>query len=469
MKLDKLNNKTIIIGVIFFLWILEIFGASGALGGFGEGYSKLHYFLFGYLGYVWLLALGFCVYRAKNIPSISELSKLKFTTQMLEKALSIVILVLTILSLQSLFIEDSGIFGIAFNSVLQPIIGRIGVFFVIIFMFVFGYVLWSGKGAIEIFNNFKNDIKKDLQNIKKTNSKSKEFKLKTQSIEEIFLRIKAFFTPVVKENKDTKEIQEEAPRTLTLEELIEYDKENHVLSSNKHVKFDFSDESAKISEVEQEQEIIKEDDKEEIPTSVDIKDDISSKIRVIPIQEAKKQGYDTWQFQLDSMATLEKFKNLERYLQSKNIEEETSPIKLIKVDKQENYASEIVDIPDEVSMQYAQASSTIKEEKPKQVIKSYPQKLYAAIPFSSYYEKKQEPKDCLVACDDEVNEILNAVADDLQKAHNLTEEVKISEDDYIENDMLEIQSALNNELQEASNIIESANNNEGYVENEIVE
>lgn len=148
----------------------------------------------------------------------------------------------------------------------------------------------------------------------------------------------------------------------------------------------------------------------ELPTREDNPLENSSKdqnnipqIRIISPQEAKQRSFDSAEFQLESMASLETIKRFEQIhlFPDETPKEET--IRLIK--KEELLSKEVAQNPQEfiessqvVGNQGNQDStnSTSVTHKPKP-IKAYPKRLYSAIPFSAHYDK--EPvgtHDCLV-------------------------------------------------------------------------
>ncbi|MDE5592316.1 MAG: DNA translocase FtsK 4TM domain-containing protein [Helicobacter sp.] len=100
--------------------ILTFIGSFGWLGNIGYFYANMLFKLFGYLGYICFFLLAYLCHKMPH--------PLRRDQSSLEKSLGIILITISILTLQSLFISDSGVFGTAFNNILSPIISDLGVF-----------------------------------------------------------------------------------------------------------------------------------------------------------------------------------------------------------------------------------------------------------------------------------------------------------------------------------------------------
>ncbi len=407
IDLSKLNNfnfnqiKTLF---IILLCLLGVFCAVGSL----ESFSFLGFFahaqvwLFGYIGYVWAFVAAFFLWRIKEKPDFKS-------NRFLEKTLGVVICSFAILALQGLFFKKAGIFGLSFNSVLEPLITSLGVFVLILALFVFSIMLLSGKSFKELSNALIKELKDDLNKTKKAQKHNKE------SLKILSLKLKAFFTPAKTQNlkESTQEppqetsIKEEPqkphkPHPLTLEELIEQAKDNPPPPTHQ---FNFKDEEENIevdSNLEAESlennfESIDELRQEvELPLREDNplekNEEKEEQIRIISPSATTKKDFNPQIFQEHSIASLENFKHFEKsnYKTNQMLEQEKEqnkeePIVLIKKEAQE------------IQKQTIKQNIESTKKEAKAPIKAYPKNLYATKPFSAYYEKTPpESKDILL-------------------------------------------------------------------------
>lgn len=445
--------KVRIVSILLTFGILTILGLVDIFS-FLKPLAQVQSWLFGYLGYIWLFIAAFFIYKTKFPLDFKS-------SRFLEKALGIVIGVFALLVLQGLFFKQAGILGIAFNSVLSPLITHLGVFILVLLIFVFSIILYSGKSPKELVKIFLKDLKEDW----KQSQVPKEKIIKNkEKLKRFGLRIKAFFTPPSqvqkKPSQDTtdkeslqekeaqnvrkNEVQESnastfsfaktpnAPRALTLEELIEQSKNNPPPTQ-------FAFKNDKEEELEEtEEEDLRDgkeerfDDKQPFESEIDtLRQDVElptrednplenasieqsvPQIRIVSPQEVKQEGesFDATQFQLKSMANLEAFKHFEQNPLYQKQESKEEVIKLIKKEECKNIRIAHSQNP-EITLQdsiaesqnvsltqdspISQDSTLVEPAKPKP-IKAYPKNLYTAKPFSAYYDK--EPvgtHDCLV-------------------------------------------------------------------------
>ena len=398
------------LGILTLLGLLQSFSFLRFL-------PRIQFLLLGYIGYIWSFALAFGIYKTQKLPNIHN-------PRFLEQTLGITIGIFAILVLQGVFFDKAGILGVAFNDVLKPIISPLGVFALSLIMLALSIILYSGKSLQTLFKMLfaalKDDFKKDLENTK--NQKEKLHK-NTEKLKHFWLQTKAFFSrpthtktqeaedsikdlsPLNAQSIESKSIESQStddePRPLTLQELIEQNKDNP--PPCKLVHFNFDD-----TESENEEKAL--DDTElsqEIPLHLDIQDEIDalrqdielpmrednpledSTIRIINAKNIKPQSFDSMQFKTQSMASLENFKRFEEQYYKDDPEEE-EPIKLIKRDciakSQETLQSEIESQDStqkpSIKVQTPQTNDTQKK------LKSYPKNLYATTPFSAYYDKE---------------------------------------------------------------------------------
>ncbi|WP_425454650.1 DNA translocase FtsK [Helicobacter valdiviensis] len=400
----------------------------------------MHFKLFGYFGYLWLFALAYALSLPK--PKINQI--------FFEKLLGIVIICLSLLILQGLFIKDSGIFSRAFSSILVPIITPAGVFLLTLCLLVFGVSLLVGQNVKDLLVHFIGDLQKEfkemfgsksqkqaVQSVPKQANKSFEYK-------DFLNKIKDFFTPLSKE-----EISKE-PRPLTLEELIEQSpKESNV--SKQEIK-EIQEENLEDNN-KQQQDILKEGfnpsiDEErhgvELPTyetflsEKDEKKEEEIEIKIVHARDAKPNLQNGF-VQINPEQVLEKLQKIDNLLHKE--EKESDPVRIVpKPIKEEIVKNEF----EEVAIQ--EEILPKKEFKP---IKSYPKNLYAAKPFSALELEAKE--------NDKQEEIPNTIfyydkppKEDLQKAS--IQEVETQE--ALEDDLKDIQNALSEELQEAQKALD---------------
>lgn len=443
--------KVRIVSILLTFGILTILGLVDIFS-FLKPLAQVQSWLFGYLGYIWLFIAAFFIYKTK-------LSLDFKSNRFLEKALGIVIGVFALLVLQGLFFKQAGILGIAFNSVLSPLITHLGIFILVLLSFAFSIILYSGKSPKELVKIFLKDLKEDWKQSQVPKEKIIKDK---EKLKRFGLQIKAFFTPpsqvqkkssqdtTNKESPQKKEAQNvrknetqesnastfsfaktpNAPRALTLEELIEQSKNNPPPTQ-----FSFKDD--KEEELEEAEDLRDEkeerfDDKQPFESEIDaLRQDVElptrednplenvsieqnvPQIRIVSPQEAKQGGenFDATQFQLKSMANLETFKHFEQNPLYQKQESKEEVIKLIKKEECKNAhiaypqspemtlrdsIAESQNVSSTQDSPISQDSTLVESAKPKP-IKAYPKNLYAATPFSAYYDK--EPvgtHDCLV-------------------------------------------------------------------------
>lgn len=443
--------KVRIVSILLTFGILTILGLVDIFS-FLKPLAQVQSWLFGYLGYIWLFVAAFFIYKTK-LPLDFKSSRF------LEKALGIVIGVFALLVLQGLFFKQAGILGIAFNSVLSPLITHLGIFILVLLSLAFSVILYSGKSPKELVKIFLKDLKEDW----KQSQVPKEKIIKNkEKLKRFGLQIKAFFTPpsqkkssqdaTNKESLQEKETQNvrknetqesnastfsfaktpNAPRALTLEELIEQSKNNPPPTP-----FAFKNDKEEELEEAEEEDLRDEkeerfDDKQPFESEIDtLRQDVElptrednplenasieqsvPQIRIVSPQEVKQEGesFDATQFQLKSMANLENFKHFE---QNPLYQKQESKEEVIKLIKKEECKSAHIAYPQnpEMTLQDSIAESqnvsltqdspisqdsTLAESAKPKPIKAYPKNLYTATPFSAYYDK--EPvgtHDCLV-------------------------------------------------------------------------
>ena len=403
------------LGILTLLGLLQSFSFLRFL-------PRVQFWLLGYMGYIWSFALAFGIYKTQKLPNIHN-------PRFLEQTLGIIIGIFALLVLQGVFFDKAGILGVAFNDVLKPIIAPLGVFTLSLMMLMLSIILYSGKSPQSLFKMLlaalKDDFKKDLEN---TKIQKEKLHKNTEKLKQFWLQTKAFFSrpthtktqtqeaedsitkdlsPLNTQSIESKTIEtqsaDDEPRPLTLQELIEQNKDNP--PPCKLVHFNFDD-----TESENEEKAL--DDTElsqEIPLNLDIQDEIDtlrqdielpmrednpledSTIRIINAKNIKPQSFDSMQFKMQSMASLENFKRFEEQYCSGEPEEE-EPIKLIKRDciaESQETLQPSGEIEPQDSAQKPSAKTQIPQTNHTQKkLKSYPKNLYAMTPFSAYYDKE---------------------------------------------------------------------------------
>lgn len=441
----RIASLLLIFGILTVLGILEPFG-------FLKPLAQIQFWLFGYLGYIWLFVAAFFVYQVKDSFDFKN-------NRFLEKTLGVIIGVFALLVLQGLFFAHAGILGVAFNSVLSPLITHLGVFVLVLLCFAFSVVLYSGKSPKELGKIFVQDLKEDLRQSQVPTEKIIKSK---KNLKNLASKIKAFFTPpsqmdkkdskhsifsLSPQEKDTQNTQNNpaqetskhsslfftkapsTPRALTLEELIEQSKNNPPPPTSAAFNFqddteEESQEMQETSESESHENFSKEQSFEaeidelrqnvELPTREDNPLENYSKeqneipqIRIVSSKEAEQQGFNAMQFQLESMASLENFKRFEKSHLYPEEEPKEEVIRLIKKEEYTNTQNQVLQTPTptfaqrETTLDFmeesrdfstpqgnpiSQDSIPAEATKPKP-IKAYPKNLYAATPFSAYYDK----------------------------------------------------------------------------------
>lgn len=471
------------------LGILSIVGEFGLLGDIGKAYAHLHFNLFGYFGYIWLLILAYLFY--KNTANTKE--------RIIEKTLGIVIIGLALLILQGLFISDAGFFSNAFSSILKSFINPLGIFGLTLILILLGIMLYTGKSAKTLLHSFIKGLKDDLQKTPKEESKQSKK-------ESFFLRLKAFFTP------PNKMPQRRNPHSLTLEELASLSKNApstpNIIQETQETKQESELDSLSPTKPTGEKSLeetpnpleIKEIESSSLPYPTDIPKienefqytpnsttNEESKIRLISTQEAQgPKNHNLKQFQMESIMSLERFKNFEKsiFLQEEK-EEKDEPIKLIKKDQTENSTSQSTQdtykfpIPQESqdlqvpNPEVLSSKEDLPSKESPKPIKAYPKKLYSATPFSAYYDKDptDATRNCLVPNNPESSQNqAPAVNETLEVEAIAKNEVQQASEDE---DIKAIQTAIKEELQKAQDFLhyqpQESSPQFVEVENEIVQ
>ncbi len=345
--------------------IFSILGSFGWLGNFGYSYANLHFRLFGYLGYIWLFSLAYLCSKI-NFP-------LKFDEQFLEKSLGIVLIIIALLTLQSLFLADSGMFGIALNSILQPLIKATGVFLLSCIILFFGILLFTQKSLQEFYAFFIKDIKKDWHALSKNlHFKNFNFYKKYQNL---FSFLKKSFNKAQSSSP--------SPRPLTLEELMNRSSQNQENLKEKEDKTQNTPYDLQIAQ----------------DLSLQEEKDIASKIKLIPIKDIQQKNLQNF-VHIDPKEAMEKLKKIEKTLY-KEPQSQENTLKLIP--KSEIQTPQTLEQPLEIPKE------TPKEPKKIKPIKTYPKDLYAPKPFSAYLENNDTPTKEIIPAINEESTLPNTI------------------------------------------------------------
>lgn len=465
--------------ILALLGILSIIGRFGLLGSIGKSYASLHFNLFGYLGYIWLLALAYLFY--KNAHNLKE--------RIIEKTLGVVIIGLALLILQGLFIGNAGFFSNAFSSILKSFINPLGIFGLTLVLTLFGIVLYTGKSAKTLLSRFIQGLKDDLKKTPKDLEQPKK--------ESFFLRLKAFFT------LPTKISNKRNPHSLTLEELASLSKNPPSVPSatqtpQQELNFDNPILQTKEESPEESQNLAEQEESltflqnmpnidgksQNTPSSSITEESQQSQIRLISTQEAKTQkNHNLQQFQMESIMSLERFKNFEKNIFFQE-EEDNDPIKLIKKTQDENLEPQETNpfafLKERQEPQESPAPNPKEDQSPQESlkespkpIKAYPKKLYSATPFSAYYEKNpaDATRDCLVPNDTETSQNQTTITNEDPIAEATPQNKPASIQQQLEDeDMRAIQMAIQEELQKAQDYLSAQQESSpNFVEDEIVQ
>lgn len=465
--------------ILALLGILSIIGRFGLLGSIGKSYASLHFNLFGYLGYIWLLALAYLFY--KNAHNLKE--------RIIEKTLGVVIIGLALLILQGLFIGNAGFFSNAFSSILKSFINPLGIFGLTLVLTLFGIVLYTGKSAKTLLSRFIQGLKDDLKKTPKDLEQPKK--------ESFFLRLKAFFT------LPTKISNKRNPHSLTLEELASLSKNppsapSATQTPQQELNFDNPILQTKEELLEESQNLAEQEESltflqnmpnidgksQNTPSSSITEESQESQIRLISTQEAKTQkNHNLQQFQMESIMSLERFKNFEKNIFFQE-EEDNDPIKLIKKTQDENLEPQETNpfafLKDRQEPQESPAPNPKEDQSPQESlkespkpIKAYPKKLYSATPFSAYYEKNptDATRDCLVPNDTETSQNQTTITNEDPMAEATPQNKPASIQQQLEDeDMRAIQMAIKEELQKAQDYLSvQQESSPNFVEDEIVQ
>ena len=465
--------------ILALLGILSIIGRFGLLGSIGKSYASLHFNLFGYLGYIWLLALAYLFY--KNAHNLKE--------RIIEKILGVVIIGLALLILQGLFIGNAGFFSNAFSSILKSFINPLGIFGLTLVLTLFGIVLYTGKSAKTLFSRFIQGLKDDLKKTPKDLEQPKK--------ESFSLRLKAFFT------LPTKISNKRNPHSLTLEELASLSKNppsapSATQTPQQELNFDNPILQTKEESLEESQNLAEQEESltflqnmpnidgksQNTPSSSITEESQESQIRLISTQEAKTQkNHNLQQFQMESIMSLERFKNFEKNIFFQE-EEDNDPIKLIKKTQDENLEPQETNpfafLKERQEPQESPAPNSKEDQSPQESlkespkpIKAYPKKLYSATPFSAYYEKNpaDATRDCLVPNDTETSQNQTTITNEDPMAEATPQNKPASIQQQLEDeDMRAIQMAIKEELQKAQDYLSvQQESSPNFVEDEIVQ
>ncbi len=409
--------------------IFSIFGSLGWLGNFGQSYANLHFKLFGYLGYIWLFFLAYLCAKI-NYP-------LKFNQQFLEKSLGISLIIIALLMLQSLFLTDSGMFGIALNSILQPLIRAVGVFLLSCIILSLGIMLFLQINFKESYSLFIKDIKKDWNNL----SKNLSFYKKLQNL-----------FSYSKNSLNKIQSSSPSPRPLTLEELIDRSSQNQENfhqpkeeEKNQDIQDQDIQDNAKedmllmpspnttesIDEARDGSELLiyeKDEQSSEESFLEEEKEDISSKIRLIPIKDIQQKNLQNF-VHIDPKDAMERLKKIEKTLY-KEPQSQENTLKLIP--KSEIQSPQPPEQPVEFIKEPPKESKKIKP------IKTYPKDLYSPKPFSAYLEDNNTPtKEIIPSINEDTtlpNTIFYYTKKDTQTPQEMPQEEKIPQTtEYLQN------------------------------------
>lgn len=220
-------------GILIYLGFATIFGNSGLIGSYGSIFASYNQQYFGYVSYIYILALLFPLYYVYRDTA--------YSLRKLELALASYLMFSSLLLAQAMLITDKlrGLAGGEFVDFLAPFIGLFGLW---IFWFIITCVsvlMFLNKSMQEIASSLskmfekvipkkKQKIKEDIvQSTNKDNNYSKydepsyireSFEKKTSEVEEKEVEIPFEYRKTEHQEEDTKEIVEQefdsAPQTI---------------------------------------------------------------------------------------------------------------------------------------------------------------------------------------------------------------------------------------------------------------
>lgn len=500
-KFNRFSTRQIAFFITALLALFVFFGALGVLGQVGRGFASINFWLFGYFGYIWLFGVAYLLYAIKK--------PIKLDSIPLEQTLGYLLSAFALLILQALFFSDAGILGVAFNSVLEPIISPLGIFILVLAMGVMASVLISGKSLKALLKMLFKDLKQDVKDLNKESKTLKKRNL------ELLQKIKAFFTPIKKESpkitkkqEDSQEIMHKAKSIdkaeelsksedsvaieMTLEELLEKNPklqeeareiqkytQQRYLNEEEYETQDLKEETIKgndgfyesIDGIRQGVELHTWQKLEENAQEEMLNKEEGIIIKRVSSSDIPLENHDVEQFQMQSMENFKKLRDFDEslYIKSNDFEKKEEDKNIIRLIKSENLPQELQ--TECIKEEEKQIELPIKEEKkPEKLIKEYPKKLYTATPFSAYFgkdeeqennlESKQTLKDNENLKENEENNISTqeAISEDLYEEKQKSTQEPIEDiGDIIQQDILEIQKELQPDIEMAENSLHKEN------------
>ncbi|RUM56695.1 MAG: cell division protein FtsK, partial [Nautilia sp.] len=315
------------------------------VGGYGRFLGSYNEFLFGYLSYFIPIFLGYFLYLIYKNSKKEEYEKL-FAFFILFIALNI---------LESLVFEK-GKFGLIFVESVKPFIGLIGVIFIVIFLFIIGFLIlkidmklnneflknidfsWKNiiNGINSEFSKLKNNLKKENEESKTIEDESSENqKNKIDYIEDYIesslnkaylemdsKNINEYSAPVI-ENEKFNEIENK--------EIIEEEQNSRSFEKEKELELTKEEEKELVEEILHRNEPIEKNNEE--------KEEIQKIEESIQIEEEKEEKSETETIEKDSKEKIEENRNFVEENKKEEIETFTSELKT-EESKEENIEKE---------------------------------------------------------------------------------------------------------------------------------
>ena len=200
-------------GILIYLGCATILGDSGLIGSYGAIFAKYNKLYFGYISYVYILAL--------LIPMYFFYKNTKINFRKIELSMATFLLFFAFLLAQAMLISNAmkGKIGLDFVDFLAPYIGVFGLWIFWVIISLVSIVMISNKTTDEILAVFSEFLKSKKVKIKKsTHDAKKEQIAKDEEVEEAKQESQTLEEPTYLRRKEDKEkLQEEKSNTFKLD------------------------------------------------------------------------------------------------------------------------------------------------------------------------------------------------------------------------------------------------------------
>ena len=219
-------------GILIYLGCATILGDSGLIGSYGAIFAKYNKLYFGYISYVYILAL--------LIPMYFFYKNTKINFRKIELSMATFLLFFAFLLAQAMLISNAmkGKIGLDFVDFLAPYIGVFGLWIFWVIISLVSIVMISNKTTDEILAVFSEFLKSKKVKIKKsTHDTNKEQIAKDEKVEDIKQESQTLEEPTyLRRNEDKEKLQEEKSNTFKLDKDETLKDEMRMIAPEENIK-----------------------------------------------------------------------------------------------------------------------------------------------------------------------------------------------------------------------------------------